>query len=136
MFAGVAGCIAYYKGFVFHAIVQSCENRIKLRRLVRIVPASQPFPHQQTDCEDGQEKYRSFLHTILFPLLSILDNSFFQVDQLVSVSCSTRRAELPDSRFRAAGLAETGRAGFDNGVLHNKFKYTKIFGRRSLPLRI
>ena len=66
----------------------------------------------------------------------VLSNSFFQVAQLVSVSCSTRRAELPNSRFRAAGLAETGRAGFDNGVLHNKFKCTKIFGRRRLPIRI
>lgn len=29
----------------------------------------------------------------------VLSNSFFQVAQLVSVSCSTRRAELPNSRF-------------------------------------
>ena len=60
--AGVARSIAYYKGFVFHAIVQSCENRIKLRRFVRIVPASQPFPHQQPCSEDCQDKYGSLLH--------------------------------------------------------------------------
>lgn len=65
----------------------------------------------------------------------VLSNSFFQVAQLVSVSCSTRRAELPNSRFRAAGLAETGRAGFDNGVLHtinsNVQKYSGGAGFRS-----
>lgn len=64
------------------------------------------------------------------------DNSFSQIARLVLLSCPTQNFELPDSRFRAAGLAETGRAGFDNGVLHNKFKCTKIFGRRRLPLRI
>lgn len=61
--------------------------------------------------------------------------SLFPVGQLVSVSCSTRRAELPNSRFRAAGLAETGRAGFDNGVLHtinsNVQKYSGGAGFRS-----
>lgn len=50
-------------------------------------------------------------------------------------SSPTRFSKLPNSRFRAAGLAETGRAGFDNGVLHtinsNVQKYSGGAGFRS-----
>ena len=99
-FAGVAGCIAYYKGFVFHAIVQSCENRIKLRRLVRIeTPSACQDCTRKPTISTSADRLRGWSGEVSF-VSSYYSVSFIvNPRQLVFPSCSTRRAELSNSEL-------------------------------------